>query len=298
MTSRSASWALGGAIALLLASAAGLQAYRERTAPLETVASEVLYVRSPEVMRRLALSFDGLLADVYWIRAIQHFGGTKLSTDPDKTYGLLYPLLDLTTSLDERFNVAYHFGSLFLAEPPPGGPGRPDLSIALLQKGLAAQPEKWELVQAIGFVHYWWYEDYATAARWFERAAAMPGAPVWMKPLAAVTLAEGGRRDASRVLWQQIARTAGEDWFRREAARRLAQLDALDALDALTGAVRAFTDARGRLPSAWPELVAGGYVQGVPVDPTGLAYRLVDGSVSLDPRSSLLPLPKNARSSR
>ena len=163
--------------ALMLA-VIGLQALHEQRAPLGLppgVTGHILYVRSGEFMKRAALSYDSLLADVYWIRAVQHFGGTKLSTDPRKQYDLLYPLLDLTTSLDPRFNIAYRFGAIFLAEMPPGGPGRPDLAIALLEKGLKARPGTWELAEDIGFVHYWWLHDYPQAAEWFKRAGAMPG---------------------------------------------------------------------------------------------------------------------------
>ena len=45
-----------------------------------------------------------------------------------RTYALLYPLLDLTTTLDPYFSIAYRFGAIFLGEPYPGGPGRPDLA--------------------------------------------------------------------------------------------------------------------------------------------------------------------------
>ena len=72
---------------------------------------------------------------------------------------------------DPQFNTAYRFGAIFLAEPYPGGAGRPDLAIALLQKGLAARPDKWEYMEDIGFVHYWWRHDYEAAAQWFQRAA-------------------------------------------------------------------------------------------------------------------------------
>ena len=128
---------------LLLGGVIGLQAVHERRGGVPAVDTpDMLYVRSPEAMKRLALSYQSLLADVYWIRAVQHYGGTRLTNDPNASYDLLYPLLDLTTSLDPRFNVAYLFGSLFLAGPPPGGPGRPDLAIALLEKGLRAQPDR------------------------------------------------------------------------------------------------------------------------------------------------------------
>ena len=55
----------------------------------------------------------------------------------DADYALLYPLLDITTTLDPLFNIAYRFGAIFLAEAYPAGAGRPDLAIALLEKGIA-----------------------------------------------------------------------------------------------------------------------------------------------------------------
>jgi hypothetical protein len=74
-----------------------------------TAETTVDWVRSPELMRRLALSFDSVLADLYWIRSVQYYGDTKLSADAKKEYGRLYPLLDMTTTLDPRFNIAYRF---------------------------------------------------------------------------------------------------------------------------------------------------------------------------------------------
>ena len=32
-----------------------------------------------------------------------------------EAYPLLYPMLDITTTLDPRFSIAYRFGSIFLA---------------------------------------------------------------------------------------------------------------------------------------------------------------------------------------
>ena len=282
----------GVLLVLLLAGVVGLQAVHEHNGgkPASTTAN-LLYVRSPEAMKRMALSYDSLLADLYWVRAIQHYGTTRLSTDPGTQFDLLYPLLDLTTSLDPRFTVAYYFGSLFLAEPPPGGPGRPDLAIALLEKGLDALPERWELAQSIGFVHYWWLQDYEEAAGWFATASEFPNAPIWMAPLAAVTLAEGGSRESSRLLWREIAQGVEDEWFRNEAARRLRQLDAMDHLDGLREVVSAFEQSTGRTPSGWEELWSSGHLPGVPVDPAGIPYSLESGVVGLGPESPLSPLP-------
>jgi tetratricopeptide (TPR) repeat protein len=265
--------AFASAIALFCA-VVGLQAVHEaRGGPPASTTASLLYIRSPEAMKRLSLSYDALMADTYWIRTVQYYGGTRLARDPGRQYELLYPLLDLTTSLDPRLNVAYYFGSIFLAEPPPGGPGRPDLAIALLQKGLQAQPERWEFVQAIGFVHYWTRHDYTEAAAWFQRAAEFPNAPIWLAPLAATTLAEGGNRASSRLLWQQVAKTADLEWFRKEAQRRLLQLDAMDQMDRL----QEFVKRSGYLPRV--------------ADPTGVPYVLDRGVVTVDRSSPLFPLP-------
>ena len=278
-------------LVLLLASAIGLQALRERGGELPAPPGGVLYVQSPAALQRMTLSYHSIVADVYWIRAIQLYGDTRLGRTSDHSFAQLYPLLDLTTTLDPYFDVAYQFGALFLAEKPPGGPGRPDLAIKLLEKGIATQHDDWRLYQAAGFVHYWSYRDYATAANWFDRAAKVPGAPTWMQPLAAVTLAEGGNRKSSRLLWRQILQTATDDWFQRESQRRLKQLDAMDQIELLQKVVDAFSARNGRPPADWAELARGGYVRGAVVDPNGQPYRLDGSKVDVDPSSRLLPLP-------
>ena len=82
-----------------------------------------VYIRSGSVLDRMALSFDALLADVYWIRTVQHYGSVKRVAGQGKNYELLGPLLDITTTLDPYFDVAYRFGAIFLAEAFPNGPG-------------------------------------------------------------------------------------------------------------------------------------------------------------------------------
>ena len=285
------------AAALFLAAAVALHAAQDARFPsLSVDRPELLYVRSGETMKRLALDYDGAVADLYWIRALQHFGRERLSPpDHVRTYALLYPLLDLTTTLDPYFTIAYRFGAIFLGETYPGGPGRPDLAIALLRKGLSVQPQKWQYMQDLGFVYYWHLQDYRTAAEWFRRASEVPGAPTWMGPLAAVTLAEGGHRGASRSLWQQIAKSE-EPWLRDSAAQRLAQLDAMDAIDQVEARVRDYQRLHPGVSVTWDQLRAAGYLPGVPLDPTGTPFVLTpEGTVTVSKQSSLWPLPGQVR---
>jgi len=282
------------AAAVCFAGAVALHAAEDRYLPKPAVdRPELLYVRSPETARRVVLRYQGIAADLYWIRAIQHFGEEHLAPPAHvRTYALLYPLLDLATTLDPYFSIAYRFGAIFLGEQYPGGPGRPDLAIALLKKGLAAQPAKWQYMQDLGFVYYWHLRDYKTAASCFERAADTPGAPSWLRPLAAVTLAEGGQRSASRTLWQQLA-LADEDWLRDSARLRLAQLDAMDTIDALHARVDRY---RGQNPGqavTWDRIVAAGLLPGVPLDSSGAPFVLdpATGYITVARESKLFPLP-------
>ena len=284
------------ALVVLFAAVIGLQMVQARQQPLGLpagVSPNLLYVRSPEFVKRAALSFDALAADIYWIRTVQHYGQTKLSRDANKEYDLLYPLLDLTTSLDPYFDVAYKFGSVFLAEAYPLGASRPDQAIMLLQKGLRARPDKWELAQELGFVYYWWLVDYENAATWFNRAADMPNGANWLRPLAAVTLARGGDRASSRTLWNEIVRNADADWLRDQAKFRLTQLDAMDGIDLMERVVQQYRDRTGSLPGSWTDMIHAGFLRAVPEDPSGKPFRLnaSTGKVTLDPTSSLNPLP-------
>jgi tetratricopeptide (TPR) repeat protein len=270
------------AAALCLAAAVSLHAAIDRWPAPAVDAPGLLYVRSPEAARRAALSYRGIAADVYWIRALQHFGTERLAEPGHvKDYSLLYPLLDLATTLDPYFSIAYRFGSIFLGEPYPGGPGRPDLAIALLKKGLAAQPTKWQYMQDLGFIYYWHLRDYRTAARAFQRASEMPDAPNWMRPLAAVTLAEGGHRNASRALWMELAKSE-EPWLRDSAVLRLTQLDAMDIME------------------AWKRAKDQGLNPPIPNDPSGTPFVLnpADGGIIVSPQSKLYPLPGQLQSPR
>lgn len=296
-----------------MALAIAVQSARERRYPLTAVDRATLYVTSATTARRLSIGYSALAADVYWIRALQYYGNLRLQNDAaaagaagpkgpalrttgdrpaGSDYELLYPLLDLTTTLDPRFNIAYRFGSIFLAERPPGGAGRADLAIRLLEKGLRELPDKWEYMLDIGFVHYWWTRDFRAAADWFDRASRVQGAPPWLRALAATTLVAGGDRRTSRLMWEQIRQTAEVDWLRLQAERRLIQLQALEAMDDLQRLVDRETAETGTRLTDWRPLIRARRLRGIPADPAGIPYQIApDGRVRLGAGSPLAPLP-------
>jgi tetratricopeptide (TPR) repeat protein len=289
----------GQAVAVLAAVAAGIAAAasvlhaRDQRHPLPVSEERLMYLRSGRTADRVFLSFDAIASDVYWIRTIQHYGRDLGSTRTTGRFELLNPLLDLTTTLDPHFNIAYRFGAIFLAERPPKGPGRADQAIALLEKGLASNPTRWQYLHDIGFVHYWFTNDYEQAAAAFERAATMPGAPEWLRPVAAMTRAQGGDRAGARRLLTELL-SADQDYVRHTAERGLQQLQALDAIDQLQAIVERYHDATGSYPRAWRDLISVRLLRGLPIDPTKAAfvYDAATHRVTISETSSLFPLPR------
>jgi hypothetical protein len=281
------------AIALCLVAAVALQVRRDRGWHAYEPPTPVMWLRAGPAIQHAALGYDALVADVFWMRAVVYFGRQRLSTAKDKTYDLLYPLLDVVTLLDSRFTVAYRFGAIFLSEQYPSGPGRPDLAVDLLRRGLERNPTRWEYARDIGFVYWWSYRDHATAAEWFEKASAMAGAPTWLRSTAALILTQGGERDAARQLWRQLYDSAEVEWLKSAAALRLKQIDALDQIDQLNTIVWRYKARARRFPAAWQELVLAGVLRGVPLDPAGAPYELdrINEDVRLSERSPLWPLP-------
>jgi tetratricopeptide (TPR) repeat protein len=290
-------------LAAFAAAAVGLQVVRERYQALHV--DDVAVLLPPQAIDRMVFAHRPLVADLYWIRAIQYYGRQRhqLEDDPllatavladraQVTFDDLYPLLDIATTLDPFFNIAYRFGSIFLSSQYPGGAGRPDQAVALLEKGFRARPDKWEYLHDIGFVYYWDMHDYVKAAEFLNRAADIPGAPWWLRGTAATTLAKGGQRSTSRMLWRQIFETATDDSAREAAALKLRQLDALDQIEDLQRRVDQAVARTGARDLTWRQLAAAGVVPGSPVDSSGTPYELdADLRVRLSSRSPLFPLP-------
>jgi tetratricopeptide (TPR) repeat protein len=283
------------AVTLAIACLSGaivLQIARDGIYPREQMQQQaLLYVKSGPALRRIMLSYDSLAADVYWIRALQHYGGDRLDKTRQRKYEVLYPLLEITTTLDPYFTIAYRFGAIFLSEGYPGGLGRPDLAIALLKKGIAAQPTKWQYYHDVAFVYYWQLRDLTTAAEWFRKGAAQPRAPNWLEPIAATMLVQGGDRASGRFLLQQILKSE-EPWLRRMATRGLGQIDALDRIDVLTRIVKANPPPPGQ-PYSWDWLIRRRQLSEVPPDVTAVPLEIdpATGAVTVPPRSDLYPMP-------
>lgn len=266
-----------------------LQRHLDTTlSPLRQMTSG-LYLPSPSWVKRLSLGYDGLLGCIYWTRAVQHYGRERLARSG--RYDLLYPLLDIATTLDPELIIAYRFGAIFLSELSPLGPQRPDLAVRLLRKGIEANPEYWRFWFDLGFVYYWSLKDYARAAEAFLEGSRRPGALPWMKVMAARVAAEGGAHQTSIFLWREIYNSSDDPSMRQNALHHLYQLKAEEDIEQLEKLLVRYQREKGKPARAMRELIEAGYILGYPVDPLGYAYRLdSQGKVVVHPESPLAEL--------
>lgn len=251
-----------------------------------TQREELIFLPSEARFSRISGGYSGLLAAIYWTRAVQYYGRHRLARA--KEFALLGTLLDITTSLDPHLLIAYRFGSLFLAGKPPEGAGDPQRAIYLLERGIVNNPDYWRLWQDLGFIYYWDMKDYAHAARAFQTGSERPGALPWMRVLAASVAAQGGETQTSRILWTEIARSAGNDSIRRSAEAHLSALNALESLKKLDALLAAYRQKEGREARSMQDLVTAGYLPGVPLDPSGVPFVVGRaGRATLDPKTGV-----------
>lgn len=257
-------------------------------APLQAEVDE-LYLPSGEWVKRLSLGYDGLAACIYWTRAVQHYGRHRLEAAAGgrPNYGLLYALLDITTTLDPELLLAYRFGAIFLTEPPPGGPGRPDLAVKLLEKGIRANPDYWRFWYDLGFVYYR-AKDYQKSSAAFHKGGQHPDAAPWMRVMAAKVLEEGGDREKSRALWYEVYQSTDDKAIQANALNHLAGLKVDEEIEFLERLIQLHAQKTGKPALTWKELIDAGVVRGVPVDPAGYPYQLsADGRVFLSRASPI-----------
>lgn len=236
---------------------------------------EVLYIRSAKAVRYLSLGYTGLAASIYWTRAVQYFGTKHI--ERDRRYELLEPLLTLATDLDPQLTVAYEFGSVFLSQPPPEGAGRPEAAVALVERGIQRNPHRWRLYYYLGFVHYSERKDYAAAAEAFERGSRVPGAHPFLRTIAAAARQKGGEYETARLLWTSIYETTEDKLIKKTALMRLAALRVDADIAHIESLIQRYYEQFRGYPTRWNQLIAAGYLQGIPADPLGQPYKLMEG---------------------
>ena len=213
------------------------------------------------------------------------------------TFDLLWPLLDITTTLDPKLIVGIPVRLDFLSEPDwrrrAHRSGR--RTGAARNRGEPGRNGAFE--SDLGFIYYWWLRDYPNAAAAYLEGSKNPQAPPWLKMMAARVEEKGGSLDTSRMIWSEIFSSSKDPRIRQRALEMLSGLKAQQDEMYLDNLAETYRNRFGRYPSTTTELRDAGLLGGVPVDPEGYPYILgPDGKSRLNPNSPVvIPPPPKTR---
>jgi hypothetical protein len=280
-------WTAVVGVPLLFVAIAALQVKIDAGSRANAAENDELLLRSGSALRQMSLGYESLLAVIYWTRAVQYYG-TRAGVAGAK-FDLLWPLLDITTTLDSKLVAAYHFGAIFLSESSPLGAGRPDLAIELVKRGIAENPDDWYLNVDLGFLYYWRMHDYPHAAAAYLDGSKKPDAPSWMKMMAARIAEQRGSLETSRMIWSDIYESSQDKTVRDEAMEMLRGLRAQEDEAQLDEIALEYKKRFGHFPRSTGEMFNAGLLRGIPADPAGYPYVFgADGKSSLDPKSPVV----------
>jgi len=227
-------------------------------------------LRSGKLMKVMSLEYAPLLADIYWTRVVQYYGNKHVRGQANLE--LLWPLLDITTTLDPNLLISYRFGAMFLSQAPPSGAGRPDLAVNLIERGIQTNPDYWRLYEDLGFIYYFDLKDYKKASDAFLEGSKKPNAQLWMKVMAAKVAAEGESLETSVFLWKDIYNTTSDPSVKKNALMHLQLLKVKEDCRQLDLLADEYAKRFGKRPARMSDLVQAGLLQGIPGDPLGFPY--------------------------
>jgi len=244
-------------------------------------------------LKGYAFGTEGLIADWYYMRALQYIGDKMLkSPELEIDLGdlrslnprLLYPYLQNATDLDPHFVAAFSYGAVVMPAIDS------QQAIELAKKGVANNPDSWRLHQHLAYI-YWKLGHYREASETYQKGSEIEGAAPFMRLMAAAMKTEGGSRETARSIYRQMLDSFDDEQVRITAQRRLQDLDSLDERDAIDKALAEVKDITGRCPSSFSEILPRLAAVKLPggrdfridksrniVDPTDIPYILDQGN--------------------
>lgn len=177
------------------------------------------FVPAPAVADAVSLGFDALLADYYWLQAVQVAGARDAVDEPTADH--LGRLVDVTTTLNPHVGHPYRFAAVWMTFTREQV-GRAN---ALLERAIAHHPEDWRNYFYLGFNHFYYLGDYEAAADALETATSLPGSPGYLPRLVARLKSQTGDIDVAEVFLRQLLEGTEDE---EQQAKYLAGLDEIE----------------------------------------------------------------------
>ncbi len=230
---------------------------------------ELLYLPNEKLLNSFTAGLSSVVADFLWLQCIQY---TAEQFHGDFKFVWLDHMLKTITRLDPYFTDVYQRGGVLLAMLKHDD----DASIELLKSGIPYNPDRWELPFEIARTYVLNRKDEANGARYLAMAATTGDPPDFVVQWAKNLQMKNNLYDVERGMWKDIAENSGDENMRKTALRRLTEVSLREACDVLTAAVARYQKDTGKLPESLGELVRAGILTGVPEDPLGGKFLILD----------------------
>jgi tetratricopeptide (TPR) repeat protein len=225
---------------------------------------DVAVVPATSAARWLSLGHPTLLANLFYLRAVQYIGEPRANA---RGWERLYPVIDLVTDLDPGHGYAYQVAGTLL-----GSYDRVAESNAILEKGIRSCPSRYILPFLRAFNAFYYDGDYAEAGRFVEIAARTPGAPARLSQNVLAMYVKGNRTDAALAFLEHARSAAQDDESRRAIDEQVKQAVLERDAAGLDRAMARYEELHGVRPLMLFALVADGLVDRIPEDPFGGIY--------------------------
>jgi hypothetical protein len=219
-----------------------------------------------ELLRLVGRGYLELVADYFWLQAIQATGRAFAAEE----YRDVYPYADLATDLDPKFGLVYVFAGGAL----PTNTGREvwvntEESTRLLRKGLKMFPDDLKMHMLLAYNLSAFHKQYQEAAQVLERASKLRGAPSYLPALATRLYAQSGSVDAGLALARSLADSAEDEETREIFKQRVFDLEIEGELRRVDNAIGRFRQTFGVAPPDISTLLWWGFLDRPPHDPKG-----------------------------
>jgi hypothetical protein len=264
----SRSWVIIGCILLGIVSTLQFQlALNRQQSKHSSWDDKLRYLPTAEFLKAASLGYSQAGADLLWLQIIQKMGGDPVEAE-DRVW--LRDALDVVTTLDPHFVEAYDLGSVMLAELI----GQVGWSNALLEKGMAANPEAWRLPFVKGFNDFFHFNEYARAANSIAEAARLPGAPSYLAELATRLFAQARKPEAALVFIDLMLEETENPSLRGALEYRRKEIVIERDIIRIEEALTKYRQRYNGSPLSLVVLVQSKIVPSLPVEPFGGTYQL------------------------
>ncbi len=255
---------------LVVAALAAVLLHREIPIPKRSELGES-FVPRPEVAKLASLGFRTLMADYYWLQAVQIVGAALIPADHGTVLGRY---VDVVTTVDPWVDHPYRFAGIWLT----GSEEDVREGNRILRRSFEYHPDEWRNPFYLGFNLFHHLGEDLEAAQAFERAARLPGSPPHLIGLAARLRAGKGDLVVAERLILDMRDTTQDEKKREQYEETLVEIATEKRALLLDRAREEYKKRNGEDIVRVEDLVRGPQpvLNALPPEPNGAAWVLLE----------------------